>query len=356
MDKSWKYYLSRISTGILVLLIVIFIISASFTFYNYERRKVDVRNTLISTIEHNSTIENMTYAEREEWKDNKTTELRKRFGIDQSYWEVTIANTLKVFQGDFGRSYSLHTSEPPVSYEVLDIIVEVFPYTVLLYGTSAFIYTILGLFWGLRSAQQTDGKSNIILEIGSMISSSMPMWWLGMLLLIVFSFRLSLFPGAALPFPRSSGLDYYIGVIHRMTLPIVTIVLTMFGARAWSTKHLISDILHDNYIMAARGKGLSEKNIIYKHALKTASPTIVSNALRSFLLTMPALVITEAIFGWPGLGWLYYRATIDVMVVDIPVIMGLTFFNAALYITIWLISDIVSGFLDPRIKLNRDKR
>ncbi|MGM0510135.1 MAG: ABC transporter permease subunit, partial [Thermoplasmatota archaeon] len=107
------------------------------------------------------------------------------------------------------------------------------------------------------------------------------------------------------------------------------------------------------YIMASRAKGTPEKNVIYGHALKTASPSIISNTMRTFLLTLPALIVTEAIFGWPGIGFLYYRATS--VYTDIPVILGLTFFNAVIYISIWLLSDLFTGFLDPRIKLSNNR-
>jgi len=349
MISSWKYYASRLITGMLVLVIVVFILSTSFTYYEYERRRVDVRNEIRTELLLNSSVENKTYEERQEWRENKTRELRSRYGIEESFWELSVINTFNVFRGDLGRSRRLHTLERPVSFDVLDIILEVFPNTVLLYGVSAAVYLVLGLLWGLKSAQKSDEKGGKFLSIISMFSSSIPMWWLGMLFLLVFAFGLDWFPGSAIPFPRASGLEYYLGVLHRMVLPITTIVLTMFGARAFTTRNLINEVLTEDHIMAARAKGTPEKKVVYGHAFRTASPSLVSNAMRTFLLALPSLIITEAIFGWPGIGTLYYQAVVEVG--DMPVILGLTFFNAVIYISVWLVSDIVSGFLDPRIKL-----
>lgn len=351
MSSGWKYYASRLLTGLFVLFIVILILTSLFTYYSYERRMVDVRWEVSEEIKDNSTIHNMTYQERLEWKENRTEVWRERFGVKKSYWEKTMDKTFRVFTGDLGKSRTMQTVERPPRQDVMDIILEVFPRTVLLYASSAAIYLSLGLVWGLHSAQK-DKKSSKVLSILSMIGSSIPMWWLGMLFLLVFSFRFDLFPSSAFPFGQGTGVDYYISIIHDMTLPVATIVLTMFGARAYTTRNLISSILEEDYIMASRARGTPEKNVIYGHALKTASPTLVSNSMRAFLLAMPALIITEVVFGWPGIGFLYYRAAVTY--IDIPVILGLTFFNTILYISIWLIADLVTGFLDPRVKFGEN--
>ena len=354
MVSSLKYYISRLITGIAVLLIVLLILSSIFTYYNYERRKVDIKNALGKQIHDNSTIEDMTYEERLEWKDNRVKELRKFYGIEDPYWKRTFGKTFNVFRGELGEADYLQTVMGPQSQKVMDIIWEVFPNSVLLYATSAALYIIIGLFWGLKSVQKSDDdkKSNLLI-VGSMIASSLPMWWVGMIFLMVFAFHFDIFPGSSLPFPATTGIDYYLGVLYRMALPVITIVLTMVGAKAYATRNLIRDVLDEEYIMASRAKGTPEKNVIYGHALKTASPSIISNAMRTFLLTLPALIVTEAIFGWPGIGLLYYRAT--VVSRDIPVILGLTFFNAIIYVSIWLISDLFTGFLDPRIKFGDNK-
>lgn len=137
-----------------------------------------------------------------------------------------------------------------------------------------------------------------------------------------------------------------------MTLPLITIIISQFGAIAWTSRRLLLDEMQEDYVESARAKGLSEKTILRKHALRTSAPPLLSKFILTFLNAMPAIIITEIIFGWPGIGLLYYKAL--VVTSDRPVLIGLVFVTALLYIAGYVIADLVQGILDPRIRISRD--
>ena len=147
----------------------------------------------------------------------------------------------------------------------------------------------------------------------------------------------------------SNSLEYFISIIRKITLPISVIVITKVSHHAMVTRRLIKDEMDKDYVEIARGMGLPESKIIYRYTLKSTSPAIVSSVVATFLTTLPGLMLTEVIFGWPGLGMLYYNALVRFS--DMPIILGITFFLTAIYVIGYLIIDISYGALDRRIEI-----
>ena len=148
--------------------------------------------------------------------------------------------------------------------------------------------------------------------------------------------------------PPPTGFAYYTDLLRHMALPVLTLVLIGFWGSAFLIRNIVLGILQEDYIMAARTRGIPERKVLYGHAMRTAAPPIVTMALLSLLASVGGNIIFEGIFSWPGLGNLYW---ISIEQNDIPVLMGNLFVTTALYIGGLVILDLIYGFLDPRIKV-----
>ncbi|GAH35501.1 unnamed protein product, partial [marine sediment metagenome] len=197
--------------------------------------------------------------------------------------------------------------------------------------------------------QKAGGLMDKTTSIGTMIVYGMPSWWLGMLVIMFFAYTVKIFPsGGVHSVPPPTGFAYYIDLLHHMTLPVLTLVLIGFWGSAFLIRNIMLGILQEDYIMAARTRGIPERKVLYGHAMRTAAPPIVTMALLSLLASVGGNIIFEGIFSWPGLGNLYWIA---IEQNDIPVLMGNLFITTALYIGGLVTLDLIYGFLDPRIKV-----
>lgn len=354
MSISLKYFVARILTGIIVLFLVVMIFSSILVHVEYNKREVDVRKRIIESGKANSkNLSEMSVQEREEWMEERKEEHKKDMGVDKPAIQVSVEKALTILKGNLGKAERLTAQDGSGSQSVWHIISEAIPRTILLYVTAVSIYIPLGLYLGLRASRRREGILNKLLSSLNVLGTSMPMWWLGMLILLTFGFSLEWFPLSAIPFPATTGVNYYLGVLYRMALPVLTIVLSQFGAIAWTSRRFLLDEMEEDYVMGARAKGFSENDILYKHALKSSAPPLLSKFILTFLNALPAMIITEVIFGWPGIGLLYYKAL--VVAEDRPVVIGLVFVTALLYVSGYIIADFIQGLLDPRIRVSSDR-
>jgi peptide/nickel transport system permease protein len=346
MPARLKYLFFRTFQAIVTLGIVILIMSALFNGMSQQQLQTRIKNTVRGRIQNSPELQQLSSDELKEWRQNQIATLRDRWGLDEPVWKRIFANAWDTMRLDFGQSFMM--TGPSGSRQVMDIIMSRLPRTMLLFTTAAVIYVILGLVVGLKAAQVAGGKLDKFLSIFGMTSSSMPMWWLGMLAILLFAFKLNWFPSTAMPFPQTTGINYYLGVLYRMALPLGTIVFNLFGARAWATRNIVTDILQEDYIMAARSKGVPERKVIYGHTLRSAAPPVVTSALLALLMSIGGAMITEVIFNWPGIGLLLRTA---IMQNDVPIVMGVLFITSFIYIFGYLVADLLYGLLDPRVEV-----
>ncbi len=182
-----------------------------------------------------------------------------------------------------------------------------------------------------------------------MIVYGMPSWWVGMLLLMLFVYIIPIFPsGGMTSIPPRYGLLGFLDLLYHMALPLITLVVIGFWGMALLTRNIVLGVLQDDYIMAARARGLPERRVLFGHTLRTAAPPIITIALLSLLGSVFGSIILEGIFSWPGMGNLYWIA---VQQNDVPVILGLLSVTTGLYMAGLVLLDLIYGFLDPRIKV-----
>jgi peptide/nickel transport system permease protein len=246
---------------------------------------------------------------------------------------------------DFGHATFL-TSDSGSS-NVSDILLEKIPRTVLLFTTATIIISIIGIFLGALSGSKVGSVTDRITAMFAVISSSFPVWWIGMLMIFLFAFTYQIFPARATPDIPASSPEYLGALLYHMTLPLITMVLIGFGSWAYLVRNFMVGTMQEDFITAKKTIGIDKKKIIYKHALKNAAPPIITILALSLSGSLGGAIITEAVFDWPGMGRLYFEA---ISVMDLPVIIGATYVLTVLFLISIFVADLLYGYFDPRVK------
>lgn len=286
--------------------------------------------------------------EFENYKNSLIETRSKALGLDEPWYSPKrLGLTMfKILTFDLGRSFFLQSDTG--SNQVSEIIFERLPRTVLLFTTATIIITVIGLYLGAFSASKAGSIVDRFTSGFAVISSSFPVWWTGMLMILVFAFAYGLFPARATPLIPSTDPGYIWVLLYHMTLPLITLVLIGFGAWAYIVRNFVVGILNEDYIMVKRAEGIPERKIIYSHALKNAAPPIITAVALGLSASIGGAIITEAVFDWPGMGKLYFDA---ISIFDIPVIVGLTYVTTLVFLASIFLADLLYGFFDPRVKV-----
>lgn len=251
----------------------------------------------------------------------------------------------KILLLDFGHATFL-TSDTGSS-DVKEIIFEKLPRTVLLFTTATIVISIIGIFTGALSGSKVGSVIDRITSSFAIISSSFPVWWIGMLMIFLFAFVYQIFPARATPSIPSSEPGYFLALLYHMALPLITIVMIGFGSWAYLVRNFMVGIMQEDFIIAKKTIGISKKKIIYTHALKNTAPPIVTILALSLSGSLGGAIITEAVFDWPGMGRLYFEA---ITVMDLPVIIGATYILTVFFLISIFIADLLYGYFDPRVR------
>jgi peptide/nickel transport system permease protein len=292
-------------------------------------------------------VKGLTPEELEAYIQDCITVRRTTIGLDTPWYSPQrLGITMyKILRLDFGQATFL-TSDSGSS-DVKDILLEKLPRTILLFTTATVIISLIGIFLGAISASKLNSKLDRLTSTFAIISSSFPVWWIGMLMIFAFAFVYQIFPSRATPLIPITDPGYFVALLYHMTLPLITLVLIGFGAWAYLVRNFVIGILQEDFVTAKRAIGIPEKKILFKHALKNAAPPIVTVLALSLSGSLGGAIITEAVFDWPGMGRLYFEA---VNVSDLPVIIGATYVLTAFFLVSIFLADILYGYFDPRVK------
>ena len=265
-------------------------------------------------------------------------QLRDQLGLNRPLYIQYGDWLMHVARLDFGVSYVDGRS-------VLDKIAERLPATLLLTGTALIVATVLGLLLGIISAVRQNTWVDYSATLFAFFGLSIPSFWAGLLLIIVFAVTLRVLPAQGM---TSIGGGGAVDVLWHLILPATVLALDATAAISRYVRSSMVETLDEDYIRTARAKGLPERMVIMRHAVRNALlPTVTILGLRLPVLVGGALLI-ETVFAWPGIGRLGYEA---VMQRDYPVILGLLIFTGTLTIVGNLLADITYAFVDPRVKL-----
>ena len=253
---------------------------------------------------------------------------RKAMGFDDP-WPVQYLRFLKgAVRGDFGES--VRHGEP-----AMGLVPERLPATFELAGAGLLIALCLAIPAGIVSAVRRNTAVDYVSTVVALLGQAMPTFWLGIMLILVFSVRLSWLP--------SSGR----GDIEHLILPAITLGLFTTARITRLTRSGMLEVLGQDYIRTARAKGVSEPPVVWKHALKNASIPIVTIVGIELGTLLGGSVITETIFAWPGVGRLSVQAIFNR---DYPVVQAAVFLLASTFVIVNFMVDVVYTYLDPRIR------
>ena len=271
----------------------------------------------------------------------------KALGLDNPWYSPQrIGFTMyKILILDFGNATFL-TSDSGSS-NVGEILLEKIPRTVLLFTTATIIISMIGIFLGALSGSKVGSVVDRLTSTFAVISSSFPVWWIGMLMIFLFAFTYHIFPARATPSMLPSEPGYVVALLYHMALPLITIVIIGFGSWAYLVRNFMVGTMQEDFITAKKAIGIKKNKIIYRHALKNAAPPIVTILALSLSGSLGGAIITEAVFDWPGMGRLYFEA---ISVMDLPIIIGATYVLTVLFLISIFIADLLYGYFDPRVK------
>lgn len=261
--------------------------------------------------------------------------MRHLYGLDQPIIVQYFHWISRVIRFDLGRSYVYRS---PVSELVAKAILN----TLKLQLTGTVLAILIAIPIGVISAVKQYSKIDYTLMTGSLLLWSLPWFWYGLMLILVFSVTLGWLP--------SHGTSYsggFFDELRHMILPVAVLATATLGFLARIVRSSMLEVLRQDYIVVARAKGLRERIVIYKHALRNALLPVVTVIGLYFGFVLSGAAIIETTFAWPGCGWLIVQAS---TFRDYTLLMGITMVVTLSVIISVLITDITYGYLDPRIK------
>ncbi|HEW93136.1 ABC transporter permease [Candidatus Geothermarchaeota archaeon] len=269
--------------------------------------------------------------------------MMKKFGLDKPLWMQYLIYIRETVSGNLGISF--WKNEP-----VINIIMSRLPQTIILLTIAIIVSTSLGIILGAYSAWRKGSLTDSVILGLSLITYSIPSFWNGILLLLVFSFWLNLFPlggTGSIGISHASLMEQILDFAWHSTLPLITLILYYLGGYVMIMRNSMLDVLSEDYIVAAYAKGLSDKRILWRHAVRNALLPVTTVTALNFGWMIAGVIEVEVVFSWPGVGRLVYDAIIQR---DYPLLQGAFLIIAISVIIANFISDIIYGFLDPRIR------
>jgi peptide/nickel transport system permease protein/oligopeptide transport system permease protein len=264
-----------------------------------------------------------------EFADAETIELiRERFGLNQSIPEQFLRFVGGVVQGDLGRSTRSNR-------EVTADLAVYFPNTLELALGAIAVAILLGIPMGIIAALRPNTPVDLVVMLAALLGMSMPVFWFGLLAILIFSVELGWFPVAGR------------GTLRHLVLPAITLSASSLAIIARMTRSSMLEVLGQDFIRTARAKGLFGRGVVLKHALRNALVPVVTVVGLQFGALLAGAVITETVFTWPGIGSLLVQS---ILARDYPVVQGAVLLIAVSFIIVNLIVDLIYGYIDPRIR------
>ena len=270
--------------------------------------------------------------------------LRRNFGLDKSIPEQLFIYIKNLFSFDLGFSFRHNM-------DVLDIILDRLGPTLLLMSTTLFLSVGIGILLGLFAAMHVNHWQDSLISILAIISYATPLFWVGLMLMVIFSIHLDWFPATGMEdiIKFYTGWERFLYIAHHLILPSITLSLFYL---ALYTRLMRASVLEQHgmdYVVTARAKGASENRVTFKHVLRNAILPVITMAGFQVGALLGGSVVVEAVFGWPGLGQLAFQT---LFARDINLLLGIFFLSACLVVVINLLVDLIYTFLDPRIELD----
>lgn len=264
-----------------------------------------------------------------------------KYGLNDSILEQYGTYIKNIFTGDFGYSYQ---QKRPIS----ELLMERLPWTMLLTGLGLVLSTVIGVMFGAISAWRRGTNTDANLLTVFMFLSAMPSFWVGMILVSIFSAQLGWLPvfGAESAWSNYTGMDRLIDIGKHLILPLATLILISVTSTFMIMRYSMLNVLGEDYIMMAKAKGVKEKVIKYKHAMRNALLPVATVFMLSLGFTLGGATVIETVFAYPGVGRLMFESVLSR---DYPLIQA-TFLIITFSVVIAnFLADLIYPLLDPKV-------
>ena len=261
--------------------------------------------------------------------------MKEKLGLNTPMLQQYIDYFLGIFQGDFGYSYSYSSS-------VMPLIMGKIPATLSITLTGLILALLVGVPIGVESAVKQNTPFDYIFMVLALVGVSMPIFWLGLMLVLQFSVNLGWLPAMGMGSIANGAWD----VVSHMILPCFCLATIPAATFARITRSSMLETINSDYVKSLRARGVKESLIIWKHAFKNALPPILTVLGLQLAYCFSGAVLTESIFSWPGMGTLIVNA---VNSRDYSLIQGVVLFSAIAFVFINLVVDIIYMFINPRV-------
>jgi peptide/nickel transport system permease protein len=265
--------------------------------------------------------------------------LRAKFGLDDPIWSRYLHWLAAMLQGDWGFSFASRM-------DVDKLILQRLPVTLIVIGSSQILAILVALPVGVLAATRPYSVFDQVANTLAFIGFSLPTFFTGLLLILVFSIQLDWLPFVYRTDIEATGWQFYWEHIKQSIMPVTVLGLFQGASLVRYVRSSVLDVIRLDYVTTARSKGIGERKVITKHVVRNALIPVVTLVALQMPIVFGGAIVTEQIFRVPGIGSLLISA---MLANDTPVVMGVTFVFACLVVLFNLIADILYGWLDPRI-------
>ena len=268
--------------------------------------------------------------------------VREQFGLDQGLGMRMLTYIGNILQGELGFSFNYRVP-------VLELVLGRLGRTLVLMITTIVFATAVGLGLGIMAAKWKDSPLDKLAVGFATVGYSIPVFWSGQLLILLFAVRLGWLPSSGLRSTRIAyeGFALYGDMARHMILPVLALSLRYIALTTRLTRSSLIETLNSDYVVAARTRGIPATRILWNHGLRAAATPIITIIGYHFTFIVAGSALVETVFGWPGVGRLMYES---IGARDYPTLLGILLMVSIAVIIVNLITDIVYAFIDPRIK------
>ena len=270
-------------------------------------------------------------------------ELRARFGLDQPVYMQLWHYVVKLVTLDLGFSFRHNQT-------VLSLILDRLPATLLLMFSGMGLAVLIGATLGVLASQRVNQLRDNIISVFAILSFSVPVFWLGLMLIVVFSVNLGWLPAGGMETMASGkqGVARLLDILRHMVMPVTTLGLFYVALYTRVMRASMLEVFNQDYVTTARAKGLSERRITFRHVFRNALLPMVTLVGVQFGALLGGSVLVETVFSWPGLGRLAFEAVFQR---DINLLLGILLMCSVLVVLSNILVDVMYSQLDPRIRI-----
>jgi ABC-type dipeptide/oligopeptide/nickel transport system permease component len=275
-------------------------------------------------------------------------QVRAEFGLDQPIATQLLLYLRNLLHGNLGFSFA---NRMPV----LDLVLARLGPTLLLMLPALFFASVLGVVLGVTAAPRAGSVEDSALTALALFGYSVPIFWLGQMLVILFAIQLGWLPAQGMRSMREEyeGWQAFVSLLQHLVLPAFSVMIFYVAIVARVARASVAEALHHDYVLTAKAKGLSRRTILWRHVLPNAMIPVVTVIGYNFGLSLTGAILVETVFAWPGLGNLFITSITNR---DYPVLQGIFLLTGVSVVVINIFTDLLYAVLDPRVRTSHESR